>query len=101
MGKILHRALEELSKLPERDQEAAGARILTDLESERRWDDLFARSPDLLAEMADEAIREDDARPFSVTPAEKRVLLESIAQADRGEFVDMDDLLKELDESSE
>jgi hypothetical protein len=33
-------------------------------------------------------------------PEEKRLLLESIAQADRGEFVDADDLLAELDESN-
>ncbi len=38
--------------------------------------------------------------PFSVSPDEKRMLLESIAQADRGEFVDADDLLAELDESN-
>ena len=38
--------------------------------------------------------------PFRVSPEEKRILLESIAQADRGEFVDVDDLLAELDESN-
>ncbi len=38
--------------------------------------------------------------PFGVSPEEKRLLLESIAQADRGEFVDGDDLLAELDESN-
>lgn len=38
--------------------------------------------------------------PFRVSPEEKRVLLASIAQADRGEFVDADDLLAELDESN-
>lgn len=37
---------------------------------------------------------------FRVSPDEKRVLLESIGQADRGEFVDADDLLAELDESN-
>lgn len=37
---------------------------------------------------------------FRVSPEEKRMLLESIAQADRGEFVDADDLLAELDESN-
>lgn len=61
MGKVLQQAVTELTKLPEAEQEAAGAWILAELESERRWDDLFARSPDLLAEMAAEAIREDDA----------------------------------------
>ena len=42
----------------------------------------------------------DDQTPFRVTAEEKRLLLESIAQADRGEFVDDDDLLTELDESN-
>ncbi len=37
---------------------------------------------------------------FRVSPEEKRLLLESIAQADRGEFVDADELLAELDESN-
>jgi hypothetical protein len=41
-----------------------------------------------------------NGEPFRVTPDEKRMLLESIAQADRGEFVDADDLLEELDEST-
>ena len=38
--------------------------------------------------------------PFHVSPEEKRMLLQSIAQADRGEFVDADELLAELDESN-
>ena len=61
MGKVLQQALTELTKLPETEQDAVGAWILSELESERKWDKLFARSPDLLAEMAAEAIREDDA----------------------------------------
>jgi hypothetical protein len=61
MGKVLQRAVTELTNLPEAEQEAAGAWILAELESERRWDDLFARSADLLEEMAAEAIREDEA----------------------------------------
>jgi hypothetical protein len=55
MGKILDKAIEEASKLPEQEQEAVGAWLLTELESERRWDELFARSQDLLAKMAEEA----------------------------------------------
>jgi hypothetical protein len=38
--------------------------------------------------------------PFQVSPEEKRMLLESIAQADRGELVAAEDLLAELDESN-
>jgi len=41
-----------------------------------------------------------DSEPFRVTPEEKRFLLASIAQADRSEFVDVDELLAELDESN-
>lgn len=37
---------------------------------------------------------------FPLSPDEKRLLLKSIAQADRGEFVDGDELLAELDESN-
>jgi hypothetical protein len=37
---------------------------------------------------------------FAVTPEEKRFLLESIAEADRGEFVDTEELFRELDEAN-
>jgi hypothetical protein len=61
MGRLLQKAVDEASKLPEAEQEAVGAWLLAELESERRWDELFARSHDMLAEMAAEAIREDEA----------------------------------------
>lgn len=72
MGKVLQQAVTELSKLPEPEQEAAGAWILAELESERRWDDLFAKSADLLSQMADEAIREDEAGLTQPLELEKR-----------------------------
>jgi hypothetical protein len=58
---LLQQAVAEASKLPEADQEAVGAWLLAELESERRWDELFARWHHLLSEMAVEAIREDEA----------------------------------------
>jgi len=58
MTTLLEKAMAEASKLPEPEQEAFAAWILSELESERRWDDLFARSQDLLAKMAEEARRE-------------------------------------------
>jgi hypothetical protein len=61
VGRLLQKAVAEASKLPETDQEAVGAWLLAEFESERRWDDLFARSHDMLAEMAAETIREDEA----------------------------------------
>lgn len=65
MGKMMQRAVIEVSRLPEQEQEAVGAWILAELESERRWDELFARSPELLSEMARNAVRDDEARKRS------------------------------------
>ena len=61
MTKLLERAVAEASKLPEAEQDAVGAWILAELESERRWDELFSQSPDLLSALAKEAIVEDEA----------------------------------------
>ncbi len=58
MGKILEKAMAEAKKLPEQEQEAFGAWMLAELESERRWDALFAESQDQLARMAREAREE-------------------------------------------
>lgn len=58
MGKLLERVMVEASKLPDEEQEAFAAFMLAELESERRWDELFSRSQDLLAKMADEARQE-------------------------------------------
>jgi hypothetical protein len=58
---LLQKAVAEASKLSEADQETVGAWLLAELESERRWDDLFARSHDMLTEMAADAVREDEA----------------------------------------
>ena len=61
MTNLLQRAFEEASKLPEGEQDALGRILLEELASERRWEDLFAGSHDLLAELADEALTEQRA----------------------------------------
>jgi methylase of polypeptide subunit release factors len=61
MTDILRQAFDKASQLPPHEQNLFGARILAELESERRWDELFARSPELLEKLAAEAIAEDDA----------------------------------------
>jgi hypothetical protein len=38
--------------------------------------------------------------PFRLSAEQKKELLESMAEADRGEFVDFDELMAELDESN-
>lgn len=42
----------------------------------------------------------DESEMFRVTDEEKRLLLDAIAEADREEFVDAEELLAELDESN-
>jgi len=61
MGKLLEKAIAEASKLPESEQEAIGAWLLAEIESERRWDALFARPSDTLDRMADKALSEHEA----------------------------------------
>ena len=43
---------------PERRARRAGGPVLEELTAERRWDELFAASPDLLDQLADEALLE-------------------------------------------
>jgi hypothetical protein len=67
MSKLLERAFEEAQKLSESDQEAVGAWLLAELESERRWNELFSRPPsEALKRMAEEAL--EDHRAGRTTP---------------------------------
>ena len=63
MSQLMEQAIAKARQLPEADQEAIAAIILQEIESEQRWDELFARpeSADLLARMADEALAEVQA----------------------------------------
>jgi hypothetical protein len=58
MSKLLEQAIEEAHKLPESDQEAIGAWLLAELESERRWDALFSKPSAAIERMAREALEE-------------------------------------------
>ena len=59
MTKLLEQAFQEASKLPQEEQDAMAAFLMGELESEKRWDALFAGSQDRLREMAAEALQED------------------------------------------
>jgi hypothetical protein len=54
----MEKALAEIKKLPETDQDAIAAIILQEIADELRWDESFARSQDELASLADR-VRED------------------------------------------
>lgn len=58
MTKLLEKAFDAVSKLPEQEQDAIAAWILEEIASERRWEELFAQSPQALEQLADEALAE-------------------------------------------
>ncbi len=73
MGRLLDRAIEEAQKLSEDEQEAIGAWLLAEIESERRWDQLFSRpASDTLERMAQEAL--EDYRAGRTTPLDPDLL---------------------------
>lgn len=61
MTKLAAEAWQKLQELDDAEQDRLARIILDDIESERRWDELFANSQDLLAEMAAEAKSEYEA----------------------------------------
>ena len=71
MTKLLEEAFVEASKLPEQEQDALAAVILEELASERRWDQAFADSADLLAQLADQALAEHRAGKTHVLDPER------------------------------
>jgi hypothetical protein len=58
MTQLLERAIEELKKLEEPDQDSLAALILEEIADEQAWDEAFARSQPQLARIAAK-VRED------------------------------------------
>jgi hypothetical protein len=58
MTQLMEKALAEISKLSQDEQDALAALILEEIASERRWAKSFAESEDLLSQLADEALAE-------------------------------------------
>ena len=61
MTKLLEKAISEVQRLPEDEQDAIAQLILEELEDERRWDAAFAGSPDVLEKLLEEVEAEDRA----------------------------------------
>jgi hypothetical protein len=52
MNKLLERAIAELARRPEDEQETIASLILEEMVAERGWEERFGRSEDKLAELA-------------------------------------------------
>lgn len=63
MNQLLQKAFERAAELPQTEQARFARFLLAELESERKWSELFARpeSEDLLERLADEALSEHRA----------------------------------------
>ncbi|MDE2475069.1 MAG: hypothetical protein KGO48_08500 [Alphaproteobacteria bacterium] len=73
MNKMLERALAEIEKLPEDEQEAIACVIMDEIDAEKGWEERFARSQDRLADLARRAgdrIAEGKTAPFD--PSDRR-----------------------------
>ncbi len=71
MTELLEKAFAEVSKLPQQEQDAVATWILEELASERRWEEIFADSADVLAQLADEALAEFRAGRTQVLDPDK------------------------------
>jgi len=60
MTKLLRKAFEEASKLPELEQNVLAKQLLNELVAEKKWEKAFANSEDILSKLADEAIKEHE-----------------------------------------
>lgn len=58
MTQLLEKAFNEAAKLPDTEQDTFAASFLSEMESEARWDELFADSQDILERLADEALED-------------------------------------------
>ena len=59
MTKLLDRAFQEASKLPEVAQNALAKWLMEEMEDEKRWEATFAETEDILERLADEALVSD------------------------------------------
>jgi hypothetical protein len=61
MTELLEQAIAKLKTRPISEQDSIAALILEEIEDDNRWDESFARFPDLLAKLAGEAMAEHRA----------------------------------------
>jgi len=58
MTELLSKAFSEASKLPPQEQDVMASWILSELVSEKQWQEKFAKSEKILEKLADEALKE-------------------------------------------
>lgn len=59
MTMLLEKAFKKASQLPKVEQNVFAKWVLEELETEKKWEGMFAESEDLLDKLADEALAAD------------------------------------------
>jgi len=68
MTRLLEEAIEKISQLPDEQQDAMASLVLEEISAERKWDDLFSNSQDVLASLAEEALMDFEAGKTKAFP---------------------------------
>lgn len=69
MTRLLEKAFKEASKLPVIDQNSLAKLLLEALMTEKKWEQLFAESEDVLEHLADEALevhKQGKTKPLNI-----------------------------------
>jgi hypothetical protein len=56
MTKLLEKAFKKASQIPEIEQNTLARWLMEELEADRKWEQMFAKSEDVLGVLADEAL---------------------------------------------
>ncbi len=62
MTSLLEKAFKEAAKLPDLEQNIIAKRVLDELSAEKKWEESFAESEDILSALADEALEDHKQR---------------------------------------
>lgn len=62
MTKLLEKAFKKAGNLPKVEQNALAKWLLKEMESDKKWDEIFADSENLLDQLADEALEDHQQR---------------------------------------
>ena len=60
MTKLLEDAIEKVRQMPQDEQDAIAQLVLDEIDSEKRWAELFSESPEKLRMLADQAWAEHE-----------------------------------------
>ena len=71
MTKLLEKAFQEASKLPETTQNAIAKWIMEEMEDEKKWEASFAETEDILEQLADKALLDEKQGKTKILDVEK------------------------------